>query len=251
MNILLFNDTDRCSGGGSGQDSFDISITGERLVQLQSLLARHPRGQAAGHFIRVGELGGRVGKGEVLSSGAERVLIRVTLQALPAPKLPVTLILALPRPKMLRRILRLVSELGVPELHLINAMRVEKSYWQSPALAPEVMRAYLMQGIMQTGDTVLPQVSVHRSFKQFVERRLESIVGEHKFLVAHPGDFPLCSTVAGVSPSCLAVGPEGGFTASEVDHFQACRAQCVSLGSRVLRVETALPVVLSPFLMSP
>jgi hypothetical protein len=54
--------------------------------------------------------------------------------------LPLTVVLALPRPKMLRRILRALAEVGVKELHLINSYRVEKSYWQSPLLAPTALR---------------------------------------------------------------------------------------------------------------
>ena len=79
-----------------------------------------------------------------------------------------TLVLALPRPKMLRRILRNVAELGVAELHLINSFRVEKSYWQSPVLGESSVENYLMQGLEQARDTILPEVSCHRRFKPSV-----------------------------------------------------------------------------------
>lgn len=246
MNMLLFDENDLHAS--SCLEGFEISISGARLQRLKALLQRLPRGGAAGDFIRVGQLGGRVGRGEILRISDEHAQILVTLDALPPPKLSVTLILALPRPKMLRRILRFAGELGVQSLVLINTQRVEKSYWQTPVLQMQTMKRYLIEGLAQTGDTVLPELRVHRGFKDFVADHLGLYVKGCDFLVAHPGDFPPCPASSGRN-TCLAVGPESGFTAFEIDQFVAQGAELISLGPRVLRVETAVPVLLSRMML--
>ena len=58
----------------------------------------------------------------------------IDLRSDPPPKIPLTVVLALPRPKVLNRILLDLTSLGVSRIVLLNSWRVEKSYWSSPAL---------------------------------------------------------------------------------------------------------------------
>jgi RsmE family RNA methyltransferase len=270
MNMLIFDHDDVVStGGGEIQDAavveelfgqwpsqqgaaqrikmLEIRITDERLDRLRALLKRLPRGSAAGHTLRAGLLNGAVGRAEVVELAKDHARLRVQLLTAAVAKLPITLILALPRPKMLRRILRMSTELGVARVVLINTHRVEKSYWQTPVLQPQTLQRYLLEGLTQTGDTVLPLVEIHRSFRQFSQSHLPRYAQEHPLFLAHPGDFPPCGVSAGSSAS-LCIGPEGGFTADEIDVFQHQGAKLVSLGQRVLRVETAVPVLISRFM---
>ena len=56
----------------------------------------------------------------------------------------------------------------------------------------------------------------------------------------------LAAELGALSPSrtvSLLVGPEGGFTAEEVDLARAAGVRTVSLGPRILRAETAGPVL--------
>lgn len=231
MNLLLFSDADR-------NDAGQVVVRGRQLRHLREVLGGRP-----GDRVRIGELGGRMGCGEILAVDADRALLAATLDQPPPPKLPLELVLALPRPKMLRRILRMVAECGVPQLHLINSYRVEKSYWQSPLLAATAMREYLLQGLEQARDTVLPEVACHRLFRPFTEDRLPGLCRGRRALVAHPGDHPPCPH--GLErPTLLTVGPEGGFIPYEVDRLRAAGCEVVSLGSRILRVETAVASLL-------
>ena len=91
-----------------------------------------------------------------------------------------------------RALIRWIAEFGVPELHPVNSYRIEKSYWQTPALVPGTVREYLLQGLEQAGDTVLPQVHCHQRFKPFVEDLLPDLVRGRQSLLAHPGDYPPC-----------------------------------------------------------
>ena len=94
------------------------------------------------------------------------------------------LVVAMPRPKELKRILRLVATYGVGQLHLVNACRVEKSYFQSPIL--QNSRDYLLEGLEQGGHTHLPTLHVHKLLKPFVEDQFAQISSGHNIWLAHP-----------------------------------------------------------------
>ncbi|MEM1155912.1 MAG: 16S rRNA (uracil(1498)-N(3))-methyltransferase [Pseudomonadota bacterium] len=232
MNLLLYTDADRL-------DSRRIRVTDRRLEHLRKVLKSAP-----GDSIRVGELHGKLGKGEVLEINDEQAILSVELNQTPPARMPLYLVLALPRPKMLRRILRTVAELGVDQLHLINSYRVEKSYWQTPVLQPAAINEYLIQGLEQAQDTVPPKVHCHQRFKPFVEDTLPALIAERDALLAEPGDYPPCPRNM-QNKTLIAIGPEGGFIPYEVERLIAAGCRAVSLGSRILRVETAVTALLS------
>ncbi|WP_313087836.1 16S rRNA (uracil(1498)-N(3))-methyltransferase [Pseudomonas sp.] len=198
----------------------------------------------AGETLRVGLLDGRMGSGRLVRLDTNEAELTIDLHQPPPPKLPVTLLLALPRPKMLRRVLQTVAAMGVPRLVLLNSYRVEKSFWQTPFLAPEAIREQLLLGLEQARDTLLPEVSIEKRFKPFVEDRLPALAAGTRGLVGHPGDYPACPRALS-EPVTLAIGPEGGWIPYEVDRLAAAGLQPVQLGERILRVETAVPALLA------
>ncbi len=232
MNLLLFAEQDRVA-------SDRICIRDHRLEHLHTVLNAQE-----GDSLRVGELNGLIGHGRLLSLSASEALLEVSLTEPPPAKLPLILVLALPRPKMLRRIVRTIAELGVAELHLINSYRVEKSYWQTPALASEVVTDYFVEGLAQARDTVLPTLHVHRRFKPFVEDTLPGLLENRRGLIAHPGDHPSCPRGLS-SATTLVIGPEGGFIPYEVEKAQGAGCESVSLGPRILRVENAVSALIA------
>ncbi len=194
--------------------------------------------------LRVGRLGGQMGNGRLLRLDATEAELQVSFDQPPPAKLPVTLLLALPRPKMLRRVLQTVAAMGVPRLVLLNSYRVEKSFWQTPFLEPAAIREQLIFGLEQARDTVLPEVIIEKRFKPFVEDRLPQLAAGTFGLVGHPGDFPACPRAVGGSVT-LAIGPEGGWIPYEVEKFTAAGLPPVQLGERILRVETAVSALLA------
>lgn len=227
MNLLLFTEADRVAPDR-------IELRGRRLKHLHTVL-----GARVGDTLRVGEVDGMLGAGEVLALDAQRAQLSIALDREPPPKLPVTLVLALPRPKVLRRVLRSVAEFGVRDLYLVHSYRVEKSYWQSPVLQPPLLRGYLLQGLEQAVDTRLPAVHCRRRFKPWVEDELPALAAGAGALVAHPGAHPPCPAKLS-GERLLVIGPEGGFIPYEVAKFQAAGCAVRSLGPRILRVENAL-----------
>lgn len=196
---------------------------------------------APGRRLRIGLLNGRIGEAVVTAVDATHARLTYVLAEDPPTPLPLRVLLALPRPKMLRRILRCVAELGVKQLWLINSARVEKSYWKSPLLGPEMLASYCAAGLEQAIDTVMPAVHLQPRFKPFVEDELPGLAAGSTCLVAHPAARRAATPVRG--PVTLAIGPEGGFTDYEIALLGTVGFDAITLGARVLRVETALPVL--------
>ncbi|WP_240725116.1 16S rRNA (uracil(1498)-N(3))-methyltransferase [Mangrovimicrobium sediminis] len=232
MNLLLFGPEARDADGR-------VRVSGQQLRHLRQVL-----GKGVGDTVRAGEIGGLMGCAGIVAIDKHSALLEPQLDTPPPPKLPLVLVLALPRPKMLRRTLRALAEFGVGEVHLVNSWKVEKSYWQTPVLAPATLREYCLQGLEQACDTVLPAIHLCPRFKPFAEDTLPGLLAGRRGLVAHPGDYPPCPRAPG-GELLLAVGPEGGFTPYEVDMLSAPGCEAVSLGPRILRVENAVSALLA------
>lgn len=232
MNLLLLEDADFVAADR-------VVLRDRRLKHMQEVHRAE-----VGDSLRVGRIGGLLGSAELLRLEAHEAELRITLDSAPPAKLPLTLLLALPRPKMLRRVFQTVATMGVPKVILLNSYRVEKSFWQTPFLEPQAIREQLILGLEQARDSVLPELIIEKRFKPFVEDRLPELVKDTMGLVGHPGNFPACPRAV-TGPVTLAIGPEGGWIPYEVDLLTKAGLQPVQLGERILRVETAVTALLA------
>ncbi|UYZ85161.1 16S rRNA (uracil(1498)-N(3))-methyltransferase [Entomomonas sp. E2T0] len=232
MNLLLLSPNDLIND--------NQALIKERQLQHIQQVHRSQEGDS----LSIGIINGRLGKGCITKLTTEEAIINFQLDTPPPPKLPVTLLLALPRPKMLRRILQTIATMGVNKLILINSYKVEKSFWQTPFLMPDNIQQQLLLGLEQAKDTVLPEVQLVKRFKPFVEDELPHLIKDTHNLIAHLGNYPLCSQLPN-QPTTLAIGPEGGWIDYEVDKLQQIGFTAVQLGTRVLRVETAVVAFLT------
>ena len=214
-------------------------ITGRRVTHVREVIKAQ-----SGDVLRAGVVDGLMGSAEILESSETRLHLRISLAEAPPDPLPVTLLLALPRPKMLKRIFQTIATMGVKRLVLLNSYRVEKSYWDSPWLKPEAIREQLITGLEQGRDTVVPQVILEPRFKPFVEDRLPELMQGSRGLIAHPVAAVECPRALRGSVT-LAIGPEGGFIPYEIEQFTLQGFEAVSLGPRILRVETAVSALLA------
>jgi len=232
MNLLLLDDSDFID---SGRARLTDSRRLQHLLKVQRV--------KVGDSLRAGRLNGQMGQAHILSLSDKQAELQLTLDQAPPPKLPLTLVLALPRPQMLHRLFQVIAAMGVPSLILLGSFRVEKSFWQSSRLAPEAIHQELLLGLEQARDTVLPQIQIERQFKPFVEDRLPATVQNSLGLLCHPGDYPPCPRAV-TGAVTLAIGPEGGWITYEVEQLQQAGLQAVQLGTRILRVETAVTALL-------
>jgi RsmE family RNA methyltransferase len=232
MNLLLLEENDFTAAN-------QVTLVGRRLNHLLNIHKIQ-----LGDTLKAGQINGKMGTAEVLEITPSSVKLKTNLTASPPTPLPVTMILALPRPKMLRRIFQTIATMGVKKLYLVNTWRVEKSYWQTPWLESLAIREQLVLGLEQGCDTILPEVIIKKRFKPFLEDELPSIIKHSQAFVAHPENGIPCP-IALDTHITLAVGPEGGFIDYEVTRLIETGFQSISLGNRILRVETTVPVLLS------
>jgi len=227
MNLVLLEHSDFI-------DSDRVRLEGRRLTHILQV-----HRAAKGDTLRVGRVDGKIGKGIIEQIDNVALEMVVSLDSDPLASLPARLILALPRPKVLNRTVAAAASMGIREIDLINAWRVKKSYWESPRLSDGNLRLQSILGLEQGGDTLLPSIRLHRLFTPFVREQLPQQLKGHLALLASPGahaDPPRKVT----EPVVLAIGPEGGFIDREVETFRDIGFTEVSLGPRILRVETAV-----------
>ena len=217
MNLLLLKDEDFTSADR-------VTIDDRRF---QHCLKVHQ--VSLGDILKVGLINDKIGNGRVIFIDEKKIELEVKLSNQPPEKLPLTLIMALPRPKMLKRIFQTCATMGVGNLILMNSYRVEKSYWQSPFLQPEKINEHLRFGLEQGIDTQLPRVQLKKRFKPFVEDELPTISQGKRLLVAHPYNAVPCPS-SYVNETVLAIGPEGGFIPYEIGKLSDIGFKPIHLG---------------------
>lgn len=259
MNRILFEASQRADDG-------TVVLQGAEAHHIVTVLKAVP-----GNLLRLGEVDGlRYDEAEVLEVRAAEGVVRVRPGAgrPPLRRAPCDLLLALPRPQCLRRLLPQLAMFGVGRVYLTAGKKVEKAYWGSTFLKPELMRPLLLEGLMQAGDTLLPEVRLVRRLKPLVEDELPARYEARRCWFAHPdtpGDVRSAEAVPAVaplmadddvraalaapsaSPGLLAIGPEGGWSPYEVQMFSTLGFRRVSLGDRIFRTDTAVVSLLARF----
>ncbi len=227
-------------------------------------------GAQIGDTLKIGQLGGNLGTAIIDTMTADKIQLRdVNLDNAPPTKLDVTVILALPRPKVLRRLIMDMTALGVRDIVLINSYRTQKSYWQSPMLAR--LDEFVLEGLQQGIDSIAPTITLQKRFKPFIEDELASLITTHA-IVAHPHcelsllqylqqlQSPSKTAQSIIStrmnaltkiilPTVVCIGSEGGWIDYEIELLAAQGCQAVNMGSRVLRTEAAVNVILGQWLL--
>lgn len=234
MNIVLFHKHE-C-------ELNQVTLTDYRAQHILSVIK-----PTLGDHLRVGEINGQVGTGEVIKLTNQSLTLRIRLLSNPPQAMPVTLVLALPRPQMLKRVVQTVATLGVKSLWLVASRRVEKSYWQSPELTPEKLNKHLMLGLEQAGDTVLPKIEQYPRTSEW-QQTLPSLLSNTQGIIAHPSAGHHIKEYTANHHTTIFIGPEGGWLNHEVETLMQAGIRAYHIGPRILRVDTAVNAMLSQFL---
>jgi RsmE family RNA methyltransferase len=172
--------------------------------------------------------------------------LEVSLTSDPPARPGIDLLLAMPRPKALKRILSAAASLGIDRIVLLNAARVEKSYFESKVLGEGFSRKLLIEGLEQAQDTRLPTLLIRNRLKPFVEDELDRLLeADSRRLLAHAAACTAhLPALATGQRTAMAIGPEGGWVPFEVELLEAHGFHAFSFGARTLRVEVFVPFVL-------
>jgi len=234
MNQLLLFEEDLVSESAA-------LIKGRRFLHMKEILKN-----AEGDSLRVGLKDGKSGIAEVVSMGEAHAEISFYLEDSPPPALDVVLVLALCRPKSMKRALYYAVSMGVKEIHVIRSYRVDKSYFLSPVISDEGISETSLLALEQCRDTVFPVVRIHKLFKPFAEDILPLISAGKNKILCHPySALPFPDSVSG--ESVIIIGPDGGFIQYEIDLLKGIGFDCYSMGERIMRTENAVAAVLSKF----
>jgi len=231
MNRILFEKDDIADGV--------VTFGGTRAEHVLDVL----HGEI-GQILKTGEVDGPIGTGEIVGIEGRTVSVKVTHEG--ASLMPwVDVILAPPRPRVMKRLLPQMAAMGVGRIILVGAEKVEKDFWGATLLKEENYRPLLIDGLMQCGASILPTIETWKSFNRFLREGLPSFTHQRR-IVAHPYVEKVNSIVyPSSSPLLLAIGPEGGWTDAEVEKLEAAGFTRYSLGSRILRTDTATIALLA------
>lgn len=176
------------------------------------------------------------------SVNKNEVTVRIrSRESVPPPPVSITLIQALPKPDRFETVLQKATELGVRRIcpvitrHTVNRpgnVKKTMTRWQ----------AIVRHAAQQSGSAWLPILDEPRPFDALLDRLPPfdlSLVGS-----LQPGAKPLYTCLREQrekNPRTVAlwIGPEGDFTAEEVDAAIEHGALPVTFGTQILRTETA------------
>lgn len=238
MNRILFEKSEITDGVAE--------FSGERAAHIVEVLHSE-----VGDTVKTGELDSKIGTGVVKkieaveSKDGKSYLIRLELSHTGESLQPwADLILAPPRPRVFKRLLPQLAAMGVGDIVLVGAKKVEKAFWGATVLKEENYRPLLVDGLMQSGTTIVPRLELRRNFVRFICEELDSLYPDSTRIVAHPYN----AEPIGEPPQgrlLIAIGPEGGWTDEEVELLKSKGFQCRSLGGRILRTDTATVALLA------
>ena len=138
-------------------------------------------------------------------------------------------------------------ELGVTRL---TPLITERGVAQPGEKAMVRIQRWIIAASKQSRRNRLLEVTEPKSIEQF-GLISDDAASEATRLIAHPGDgrgiASYVNDAVNGSKWFVAVGPEGGFSDSEIAFARNAGYQQVTLGERILRVETAAIAIASSF----
>ena len=228
MNLILIDANEVTSGS--------CTLSDVRAKHIKTFLHAEP-----GSTFRIGIINGLQGVAMVTALTETTVSFDVTCTE-PSPAPWYDLILALPRPRSLRRILFQSAAMGVRNIYVVGAQKVEKSYFSMHLLREAEYRPVLIDGLMQGKSTHLPQLIVLPKLRDLWDALPKT---DTLRLLANPAKIqPEISERSGFP--IIAIGPDGGWTEHENQAFFEHGFLPITLGERPLRTDTAaiaLPAV--------
>jgi 16S rRNA (uracil1498-N3)-methyltransferase len=164
----------------------------------------------------------------------------------PAPACAITLLVAIPKGKIIESIIQKSVELGAQRVVPLLTERVVTQLDAGGAEAKrEKWQAVAIEAIKQCGAPWLPKIEAPQTIAEFLARgeKMElSLVGSLQTERRHPREWIFGFQKSHGRPPASAaawIGPEGDFTLDELKMIEAAGAKPVTLGALTLRVETA------------
>lgn len=239
MNICLFS---------ADEIEKPLNKKDERAQHILKILHKN-----IGDFFHAGIIDRKAGEAQITAITESSIEYKFIPQTDGKPLFPLIMIIGFPRPIQLKRLLRDIAALGVQEVHLTATELGEKSYMQSNLVEHGTAYEMLLDGTVQAASTHVPKLFLHKNFSECIKTVKNS----------HPeNSIKLC--LDNVSPKAslpqileetkmqncneskktyiAAIGSERGWTNKERSFMQENGFTLCSMGSRIMRTETAATV---------
>jgi len=182
----------------------------------------------------------------VLVGGGSAIALLPSKKIFSSSRLPgepanrVVVALACAEPARIEWAIEKGTECGASGFVLLDAERSQRAH--VAALAKRIPRLVRIaeEATKQCDRTLVPFVEGPRSTEEFLRRLGE---GEELVVLEPSGGVATCPSPA--AARFVAIGPEGGFAPSELSSFAEKSPVFLSLGPRILRLETAVVVALA------
>ena len=230
MNLVLFEPTEL---------SAPLPRTDPRATHILDVLRRRE-----GDTFDAGVVGGPLGKATLASVGAAALALDFAWNPPPAPLPPTALLIGLPRPQTARDILREATTLGATGIHFIATERADRNYAASTLWTSGEWRRHCLAGAAQAFDTRIPEVTWTHTLATVLSALPSAAT--RLALDNYEASVPLqkCNLMGDTS-LVLALGPERGWGPADREALRAAGFTLAHLGTRVLRVETAVVAALA------
>ena len=222
MNLVLITESEITHG---------LSSNDERTQHLCGTV-----GLKVGDTFYVGVANGRRGLAKILALSPQ-LTFAVVWEKTIQPRLPLKVIVGLPRPQTAKKVLHDLASLGVDEIIFFQPEKGDPGYATSSLWKNDEWLDSLKKGAEQACSTHLPKVQHFASLKITLETLPN--LGQGLALDPYEATEALGVAASSKSPVTLALGPERGWSANERVLLREKHFQFYHLGDRILRVEAA------------
>ncbi len=264
MNIIILFENEK-------QDDGSYHLSDNRAVHIRTILKSD-----LNDIIEIGILNGKRGTATIEAINDDKIILSNLQLEKPTPdNLTIDIIVALPRPQTIKKVLFTSAMMGVRNLFFIKSNRVEKSFFHSVVLEEEQLQRHLIDGLQQGKRTQMPVVSIHDKFKPFIQDSLSRFYSDREEspimllpdldaeqtladVINYGADEGVCrphntdlnrhperSRRVDLAHLLIAIGPEGGFVPFETEMMTSLGFHKFKLGDWTLRVEHALTATLA------
>ncbi len=233
MNIILLNQAELIN-------SNTVTLSDRRFEHIKNVLKPE-----IGDLLRAGIVGGKRFQAKLVEMTSNYCTLELQAELANYQEPLLDLILALPRPKCMKRLWAQLSSIGFKRIFIVNAEKVEKVYWGSSTLAEEAYMPLLLEGLEQSGDTILPEIKFIKRLRPFLEDDAPDLFSNQLKILAHPYEEGIESISFNMLQTdtrrrVVAIGPEGGWNSFEIKLFDNAGFKAFSMGERILRTDTAV-----------
>lgn len=172
----------------------------------------------------------------------EEILLKVLSHSEKQRELPVELTIyqGIPKAQKMELIIQKTTELGVCRIVPVRLERCVRRIDQKEEKEIERWERIALEASKQSKRTVIPKIAYSMSFQELKQ----DLEGQDLAILFNEQEDSrslkeLLNEKQNIKRIGILIGPEGGFTSQEIEELIGIGAHSVTLGSRILRTETA------------